>query len=98
VKRLIRRTFPEEPTKAVAIAYCESGLRPTAYNPNNRDGSTDGGLWQINSVHDKRLKELGLDKWNPEDATRYARMLYDERGGFQDWVCYTKNMHLAYMR
>lgn len=72
------------------MADCESGLKPTAYNPTNKDGSTDGGLWQINSSHDKRLKELGLNKYDPEDATKFARMLYDNRG-FNDWVCYTKN-------
>jgi hypothetical protein len=63
---------------------------PHAYNPRNTNGSTDGGLWQINSVHDKRLQQLGLDKYDPEDATKFARMLYDERG-WRDWVCYTHN-------
>jgi hypothetical protein len=85
---LIKETFPEDPHIAVAVARCESGLKPTAHNPHNRDGSVDGGLWQINSVHDKKLKELGLDKYNPEDATKFARMLYDERE-WQDWVCFT---------
>lgn len=97
MKALIRHTFPEEPEKAIAIATCESGLRPNAYNGNNPDGSSDGGIFQINSVHDTRLKELGLDKYNPEDAAKFARMLYDERGNFDDWVCYTKDMHLAYL-
>ena len=85
---MIRKTFPEDPHVAVAVATCESGLKPTAYNPTNKNGSTDGGLWQINTVHDKKLKELGLDKYNPEDATKFARMLYEERG-WKDWVCYT---------
>jgi Lysozyme like domain len=85
---LIRKTFPEDPHVAVAVAECESGLKPTAYNPINKNGSTDGGLWQINTVHDKKLKELGLNKYNPEDATKFARMLY-EKNGWQDWVCYT---------
>lgn len=93
----IRKTFPEDPDTAIAIAYCESGLKPTAHNPHNRNGTTDGGLWQINSVHDKRLKQLGLNKYDPEDATKFARMLYDERGGWGDWVCHTKGMHLAYI-
>ena len=88
---MIRATFPEDPHTAVAIANCESGLKPNAYNPTNNNGSTDGGLWQINSVHDSTLDELGLDKYNPEDATRFARMLY-EKNGWYDWVCYTKNL------
>ncbi len=83
---LIREWFPEETHTAVAIAKCESGLRPNAVNNKNTNGSTDGGLWQINSVHDHRLKQLGLDKFNPEDATKFARMLYEERG-WKDWVC-----------
>jgi hypothetical protein len=41
-------------------------------------------------VHDKQLKAMGLDKFNPEDATKYARMLY-EKNGWNDWVCYTHN-------
>ena len=89
VKKLIRETFPEDPHTAIAIAHCESGLRPNAYNPKNNNGSTDGGLWQINSVHDARLQRLGLDKFDPEDATKFARILYDENGGWKDWVCYT---------
>ena len=91
VKKLIRETFPEDPATAIAIAHCESGLKPNAYNPKNNNGSTDGGLWQINSVHDARLQRLGLDKYDPEDATKFARMLYEENGGWMDWVCFTHN-------
>lgn len=72
------------------VVACESGFNPSAYNPKNTNGSTDGGLWQLNSVHDKDLEILGLDKFNPVDATKFARMLYDNRGGFYDWVCYNK--------
>ena len=88
VKKLIRETFPEDPLVAVAVATCESGLNPKAYNPTNSNGSVDGGLWQINSVHDKQLQAMGLDKFNPEHATQFARMLY-EKNGWNDWVCYT---------
>lgn len=72
---------------------CESGLKADAHNPMNDDGTYDGGLWQINSSHDPKLRQLGLTKWDVEDATKFARMLYDERGGtWGAWVCYTKNM------
>lgn len=91
IKRLIKETFPEDPRTAIAIAECESGLNPQAYNPNNADGTTDGGLWQINDVHNDRLRELGLDKYDPEDATAYARMLYEE-SGWQPWICFTHKM------
>jgi len=91
---LIRQAFPEDPHTAVAVANCESGLNPKAYNPKNTNGSTDGGLWQINSTHDRRLDQLGLDKFNPEDATEFARILYEE-SGWQPWVCWWHPDHLA---
>ena len=91
VVNLIREAFPEDADRAVAVANCESRLNPSAVNKSNANGTVDGGLWQINSVHDKKLKELGLDKFDPEDATKFARMLYEERG-FQDWVCHTKGL------
>lgn len=90
VKALIRSAFPEDSSTAIAIAKCESGLKPHAYNPKNTNGTTDGGLWQINSVHDKTLERMGLDKFDPEDATKFARYLYETNGGWGDWVCYHK--------
>lgn len=89
--------FPEDSATAIAVAHCESGLRPTAYNGNNPNGTTDGGLWQINDVHNAELERLGLDKYDPEDATEFARILYDRNGGWGDWVCFWKDMHLAYL-
>lgn len=86
VKALIRANFPHDAERMIAIAECESGLKPTAFNPLNPNGSTDGGLWQINSVHDPRLAQLDLDKFDPVDATEYAKLLYQE-SGIRPWVC-----------
>lgn len=36
---------------AAAIAMAESGGNPNAVNSSNSNGSTDRGLWQINSIH-----------------------------------------------
>lgn len=88
---LIRKTFPEDVERALAVAKCESGFNPDAYNGKNKNGTTDGGLFQINSSHDKRLNELGLDKWNPEDNVAFARMLYEENG-WRPWVCHTQSL------
>lgn len=80
---------------AVAIATCESGLKHTAFNGNNRNGSSDKGVWQINTVHDKTLAQMEIDPWNAEEATRFARYLYDQNG-WRDWVCFThKKVALA---
>lgn len=82
---------------AIAVATCESGLKVSAYNPHNYDSSVDRGLFQLNSVHDQRLKALGLDPWNPEDNVKFARMLY-EQNKWRDWVCHNRGMHLAYLQ
>lgn len=81
---------------ALAVAACESGLRADAHNPNNPNGTVDSGLFQINSIHHSRMEKMGLDVWNAADNIKFARTLYDERGGnFSAWVCYTRNMHVA---
>jgi len=87
----IRQTFHEEPNTAVAVAACESGFNPTAYNDKNYNDSVDRGIFQLNSTHDSKLRELGLDPWNVVDNIEFARLLY-EQSGWQPWVCYTKGM------
>lgn len=87
IEEKIREAFPEDSDRAVQIAKCESGLRPEVVSHTN-----DSGIFQINHIHDKRLNELGLDKFNPDDNIKYARMLYDERG-WKPWVCYTKGLY-----
>lgn len=89
---MIIQTFPEDPHTALAIARCESGLNPTAFNDKNVTPTVDRGIFQINSVHDEALNRLGLDPWDVEDNVEFARYLYDQRGGWQDWVCYTHNL------
>ena len=68
------------------MAKCESGLNPDAHNGKNANGTTDGGLFQINSSHDARMEKLGLDKYDPEDNVKFARILYEENN-WKPWVC-----------
>lgn len=87
----IRAAFPEDSEMALAIARCESNLKPTAHNTSNQNGSEDASIFQINSIHHPRMAELGLDPWDVEDNVKFARVLYEE-SGWQPWVCYTNGM------
>lgn len=86
IEEKIVAAFPEDSATALKIAKCESNLNPNAHNNRNKDGTTDGGLFQINSVHDKRLAELGLDKYDPDDNIKFAQLLHEERG-WLPWSC-----------
>lgn len=90
---LIRSAFPEDPHTAVKIVHGESGFRSDICGKVNQNGTIDCGLWQINDVHLPTLKSMGLDRMNPEDATTFARYLYEQQGGWEDWMYYVN--HLA---
>jgi len=80
----VREAFLDAPIM-LEVARCESQFKITAHNTTlNTDGTTDGGIFQINTVHDKELALLELDKFDPEDNIRFARILYD-RSGLQPW-------------
>src|SRR3990167_8805937 len=75
------------------IAKCESG-----FNQFNKDGSplvsktSDVGLMQINQVHWKRAKKLGLDIFNsPIDNLEMAKIIYKEQG-YKAWSCYNRKV------
>jgi hypothetical protein len=76
----ILEVFPDAPIMVV-VAQCESSLNPLADRENR---NVDVGLFQINQVHNARLAQLGLDRWDIDDNLAYARMLYDE-SGLQPW-------------
>ena len=66
-----------------SIIKAESGGRPAAINTANADGSTDRGLWQINSIHDGKYP--GENRFDPAVSTKIARDLYKARGNWDDW-------------
>lgn len=70
---------------AVAVAGAESGYRSDAINK-NRNGSTDTGLWQINSVHGIPPDDL----LNPRRNAQAARKVYTDAGSsFRPWVAFS---------
>ena len=90
IKELIRETFKEDPVTALKVAACESGYNPDATHKNN-DGTTDKGIFQLNSVHKKELARLGLDPTDVKDNIKYAHMLYKQEG-WKPWACVTRKM------
>lgn len=95
IEKEIRTVFHEEPNTAVAIFKCESGLDADIKGPTN-----DYGLTQIHAPSwDKKAKQLGYEDYRTDvqDNLAMARYLYDSRGNFNDWVCYTKGLHRKYL-
>jgi hypothetical protein len=80
-------------TIAVAVALAESGGNPAATHYNS-NGSTDYGLWQINSVH---ASLLSGGTWS--DPLSNAKMAYSvwQGSGWQAWTTYKTGAYLANM-
>lgn len=81
----IKQSFPDQYSKALAVATCESGLDPSAVSP----GGGNWGLFQINRIHAARVVAMGY-QWsqitNPVVNARVARSIYNE-SGWRAWSC-----------
>lgn len=84
---------------AQAVARAESNGRPRAANDTNKNGSSDYGLWQINTIHRCGPKNRGRcwedvtgHPWDavfdPEVNTMFAVFLQREQG-WEPWSTYS---------
>lgn len=80
----------------VAIALAES-TGETTKTHKNANGTTDYGLWQINSVHATLLKQY--PRWqDPTQNLAMAANLYSGRGGkFTDWTTFNGGAYAVYL-
>lgn len=79
---------------AVAVAGAESGWNPGATN-SNTNGSTDYGMWQINSVH---ATLLASGDWrDPYQNAAMAKRVYDDALGWGPWVAYTSGAYAKHL-
>ncbi len=86
--------FPAEQLEmAVAIAGAESGYNATATN-HNVNGSTDYGLWQINSVHADLLR--GYDWHDAAQNAEMALAVWTAAGG--SWTPWSTYLSGSYKR
>jgi hypothetical protein len=72
-----------------AIALAESSGNPAAVN-HNTDGSTDRGLWQINSVHGS------LSTFDPMGNAKAAVKIKSSQG-LTAWVTYTSGAYRKFL-
>jgi murein DD-endopeptidase MepM/ murein hydrolase activator NlpD len=80
---------------AVAVAQAESGFNPLATNKNT-NGSTDYGLWEINSVHSSLLDKYG-NNWR--DPLTNAKMAFEiwTSSGWKAWSTYNAGKHKPFL-
>jgi hypothetical protein len=69
--------------QALSIAKCESGFRYGAYNDKNSNGSNDGGVFQINSIH----KQSDDVRFNARNNIQWAKNKYIKDGSWNAWAC-----------
>lgn len=88
--------FPkEELVTAVAVAYAESSFNEQATHRND-DGSTDYGLWQINSVH--KFAELSSGAWaDPKVNAQLALSVWKSQG-WNAWSVHKPSNPTGYAR
>lgn len=80
-------------TIALAVAQAESSFKSDAIN-HNTNGSTDYGLWQINSIHGYNSSQL---LGNPLYNAQAAYKISGSGTNWRPWTTYTTGAYLKYM-
>lgn len=92
---------PGQADIAQAVATAESGRRPTAVNGKNTNGSTDFGLWEINSIHRPRFERETGRPWSdiqdPNANTEFAVILQREQG-WRPWVGHNSGAYRKFLQ
>lgn len=76
---------------SVAIALAESGGDAHATHVNT-NGSTDRGLWQINSIHG-----YGTASCNPDNNAKEMWSISGNGSNWRPWYTYTGGQYLTYI-
>jgi hypothetical protein len=83
----IKAEFGEN-SKMLGVVKCESNFRQFKNGEPLMSPTSDVGVMQINQVHWKKAKELGLDIFNSvDDNIKMGRRIYDSQG-IKAWTCY----------
>lgn len=80
---------------ALAIMRAESGCNPRAFNAHNSDGSNDGGLFQVNSIHVRSGLIGDQERFDPASNVRAAYVIY-QGSHWRAWSVYNSGKYLRY--
>lgn len=96
IQSAIEETFePRDVPNFLAISFCESGMRQWDSAGNLIISSTsDSGALQVNSIHNKEAKALGIDfRASIEDNIKMAKTIFDSQG-YKAWLTCSKKLDL----
>jgi len=83
IEQYICEVFEDDYEDAMKILSCENkGLSPLAINDANSNGSTDVGIFQINSIHGFTVEEMQDYRAN----INFAHKLF-KRDSWSAWAC-----------
>ena len=84
IQTKILNTFNDP--RMVNVAYCESKWKQLIDGKPYMSPTSDVGIMQINQIHWKEAKSLGLDIFNSEDDNlKMGKIIYD-REGIEAWM------------
>lgn len=97
IRDKVADTFPDEP-KMLPVVGCESDFRQfDSRGKPLMSGTSDVGVMQINKIHWKEAKRLGLDIfYSVDDNIAMGRIIYDTKKkngdivGLTAWTCNKK--------
>ena len=83
VERLIREVFGSDANRALEIAFCESGLNPSAVGDTNLNPSSYG-VFQIRAFVNRPPVEDLLDA---RKNIEFAHQMFEQQGNWSAWTC-----------
>jgi hypothetical protein len=93
---MIRSIFGADADIAIAIAKAESGLRCSAISPQNKNGTRDHGVFQINDIH---MAKFGQN--SPYDCVeniKVAYKIFKSWEGWHAWSVYNNKRYLTFFK
>ncbi|MGW6906036.1 helix-turn-helix domain-containing protein [Streptomyces sp. NPDC054940] len=85
VRQRVREVFRATPSRASALADCQSSLDPLHIVPNT-DGTRNWGVFQLSDAGLRKLGGTPRDALDPEWNIQAAHRLWSQAKGFGDWA------------